>query len=345
MRIEKAYTFDDLMLVPQYSEVQSRKRPDVSNKLGYLHLELPVIAAPMNTICEQEMLKAMEEIGAVGALHRYMGIEDQVKEFDQADCWDAFVAIGASGDYLERAKRLLGIGARNFVIDVANGHNINTIRATKEVRMLKDVGLLMSGNVCTYEGAIRLIEAGADIIRVGIGPGSACTTRKVTGHGVPQLTAIDHCVQAVKDENAEVHIVADGGIRSSGDIVKALAMGADAVMLGGLLAGTSQTPGEAHNSPGGLYKYFHGMASREGREKWFNRDNTSFVPEGGSAKVPFRGDARKIVKDLFEAVQVGMGYSGAHNLKELRDNAMWVEVSQNGYIEGSVNRRMHGGKE
>jgi len=343
MKIRKAYTFDDLMLVPQYSEVESRKKPDVSTKLGDHHLALPVIAAPMNTICEMDMLHAMMQIGALGALHRYMTKEDQALQFQQSGARNSFVAIGATGDFLDRAKFLTDKGVKNFVIDVANGHNINTIRATEQVRSLEHVNLLMSGNVCTADGAYRLRDAGADIIRVGIGPGSACTTRKVTGHGVPQLTAIADCVHAM--EGSQVYIIADGGIRGSGDIVKALAIGADAVMIGGLLAGTSQTPGEAHEGPGGLYKYYHGMASKEGREKWFNRDNTSFVPEGGSAKVPFRGDARKIVDDLFHAVQVGMGYSGASNLAELRKKAQWVEVSQSGYIEGSVNRRMHGGKE
>lgn len=343
MEIRKAYTFDDLMLVPQYSEVESRTVPDVSTKLGNLHLALPVIAAPMNTICEMEMLHAMSEIGAIGALHRYMTRAQQGLEFRQSGARDSFVAIGATGDYLDRAKFLIDERVKNFVIDVANGHNVNTIKATEAIRKLEGVNLLMSGNVCTADGAYRLRDAGADLIRVGIGPGSACTTRKVTGHGVPQLTAIADCVKAM--EGSQVYIIADGGIRGSGDIVKALAIGADAVMIGGLLAGTSQTPGEAHAGPGGLFKYYHGMASKEGRAKWFNRDNTSFVPEGGSAKVPFKGDARKIVEDLFHAVQVGMGYSGAMNLAELRQKAQWVEVSQNGYIEGSVNRRMHGGKE
>lgn len=343
MEIKKAYTFDDLMLVPQYSEVESRRLPDLTTRMGYLCLFAPIIAAPMNTICESAMLIAMKNVNGVGVLHRYMSVEDQIDNFSRAEDQDAFVAVGASGDYLDRAKALMDAGVKNFVVDVANGHNINTIRATRELRTVIGGGLLMSGNVCTEDGAYRLRDAGADIIRVGIGPGSACTTRKVTGHGVPQLTAIKDCVNAMKE--SEVYIVADGGIRGSGDIIKALAMGADAVMIGGLLAGSSQTPGEAHQGPSGLFKYYHGMASKEGRAKWFNRDNTSFVPEGGSVKVPFRGDAEKIVEDLVQAVQVGMGYTGAKNLRELRQKAQWVEVSQNGYIEGSVNRRMHGGKE
>jgi len=193
----------------------------------------------------------------------------------------------------------------------------------------------MAGNVCTYDGAMRLAKAGANLLRVGVGPGAVCKTRMVTGHGVPQLSALEECVSIQKFY--DVTIIADGGIRSSGDIVKALAIGADTVMLGSLLAGTSDTPGETHKNPetGMLYKYYHGMASTEGRASWYDRAKTSYVPEGESIKVPYKGDTNKIIDELMGGLRSGMSYSGAGNLKELWKNACWMRVTPSGWREGT----------
>lgn len=344
----KGYTFDDLFLEPRHSTIRSRKEPNLRSTSGIkLALDIPIFSAPMNTVTEVSMLVTMHSMGGMGVLHRYMSIEDQALQFKQAQGkvphpLRAFVSIGATGDYLERAQALWDAGCLNFCIDVANGHSeycIDAIRALRE--KYKGQVTIMAGNVCSFEGAYKLAEAGADAIRIGIGPGSVCTTRIVTGHGVPQLTAINNC-SAIKADFPDVMIIGDGGIRSSGDIVKALAAGADAVMLGGMLAGTSDTPGETHRdtATGSLYKYYHGMASESGRSSWFDREKTSFIPEGESTRVMYKGETRKILNDILGGMRSGFSYSGAYNILELQEKAKWVEVTPAGAHEA----RPHGKK-
>lgn len=346
MILEEALTFDDIMLVPKHSTVPSRKLPDTATQLGHQRLCIPIIASPMNTVTERDMAKAMSEIGASSVIHRYMSIKRQCEEYYQVSCYrrDVYmpwVAVGASGDYLERAQALHEMGARLFCIDVANGHSEICLDAVKALRKAFSgtETSIMAGNVCTGEGARNLEEAGVDVIRCGIGPGSMCTTRLVTGFGVPQVTAIQWCVDAVKNAT----IVADGGIRSSGDIVKALALGADAVMIGGLLAGTDETPGETirDDDTGQLYKHYHGMASREGREDWFGREVSSYVPEGSSTKVWHKGEAKKIVEGLNNSLKVGMSFTNAMTIKELREKAKVVKITDNGRKEANPNKRMY----
>ena len=244
----EAFTFDDFVLAPVHSDVRSRKDPDVSISLPNLRLEVPIISSPMNTITEAEMLRTMAHVGGTGVLHRYMSIDRQVEiakelmEFgnidDDGGIDNFFVAIGANGDTDEQVAKLLDAGVRNFCVDVANGHSVHCIEAVKAIKANAGT-TVMAGNVCTFVGALKLADVGADLVRIGVGPGAVCTTRLVTGHGVPQLTAIETCSR-VKGAHPELVIVADGGIRSSGDVVKALAIGADAVMLGSMLSGTSR---------------------------------------------------------------------------------------------------------
>lgn len=343
--MQEAFTFDDLMLVPQHSTIKSRKDPDVSTVIGDLVLQVPIIAAPMNTITEHQMMLAMHRLGATSVLHRYMTVEQQIQEIvkngKERPYPNFFVAVGATGDYLDRAARLYDtLGIRHFCVDMANGHSDICLKATEALANVGDSRyIIMAGNVCTYEGAYRLMDAGAHIIRVGVGPGSVCKTRIVTGHGVPQLTAIAECVRAKEDHKVATSIVADGGIRNSGDIVKALAMGADAVMVGGLLAGTTETPGDiVHLEVNGSdYKTFAGMASEEGRKfnGWFNETDASFVPEGEATEVPYKGPVEKIINNLVGGLRSGMTYAGANDLYELYENAEWVRVTHNGFVEGT----------
>jgi len=338
-----AHTFDDVLLVPSYSTIRSRKDPDTTTNIGSISLKIPIISAPMNTVTEWQMMSSMHQLGGTSVLHRYISQEDQLQQCVKAlkeGARNFFVAIGATGDFLERAYRLHDtLGISSFCVDVANGHSETCIRA---VEKLSGRGFnIMAGNVCTYEAAYHLASFGAASIRVGIGPGSACTTRLVTGFGMPQLSAIEDCMR-VKESFSNVSIVADGGIRTSGDIVKALAIGADATIIGGLLAGTDESPGDTQRDTetGQLYKYYHGMASEEGRKEWFEGENASYVPEGASFKVFHKGSALKIIEQLVGGVKVGMSYAGANNLKELRENAEWVRVTDNGRREGNPNRKM-----
>ena len=360
-----AYTFDDFVLVPQYSEVGSRRDPDITSSVKGFTYSIPIVASPMNTVTEAEMLVTMAEIGAVGVLHRYMDVYDQVKivqevctrlsdagiPMQQPDGTPTFyVAVGANGDVEDRVRALSQVGVMGFCVDVANGHNEQSVQAVRAIRRLSPSAHIMAGNVCTYGGAHRLAEAGANSIRVGIGPGSNCTTRQVTAHGVPQLSAIEDCAR-IKEEQInpnccnempeilqaypDVAIIADGGIKRSGDIIKALAIGADAVMLGSLLAGTKETPGEVIEEDGRQYKYYHGMASNEARSKW--KGQRIGVPEEGvSRKVPYYGkEAKEVVLKLAAATQVGLSFSGALTVEELRERARWRRVSGAGYTEGT----------
>jgi IMP dehydrogenase len=332
------YTFDDLMLVPQYSEIKSRKQPDVSTQIGKMKLDIPIISAPMNTVTEHAMLKKMSALGGVGVLHRYMSVEDQIQQIVKTPRSNYFIAIGAVGDYLDRAYRLHDtLGAVNFCIDVANGHSKVCIDAVAALRKKIPKANIMAGNVCSRRGAFMLADVGADIIRCGVGGGSMCKTRIVTGHGVPQLSALEECV-SVREIFNEVSFVADGGIRNSGDIVKALAIGCDAVMIGGLLAGTDETPGEVYYSAGFSkpYKTYAGMASEEGRKfnGWFTEEDASFIPEGESTQIPCKGPAKNVIDNLVGGLKVGMSYAGALSIQQLQENAEWVKITNSGITEG-----------
>lgn len=344
--LKTAYTFDDITIVPQHSTIESRKRPDLSTKVKGFNYQTPIISAPMNTITEKDMLVVMAKLGGAGVLHRYMTAEEQINIFNASvgeisslgitnPSNHIFVAIGQTGEQFNRAGQLYEEGIRRFCVDVANGHNNLCIRAVEMLKKNFPDVYLMAGNVCTYNGAYNLAQAGADCLRVGVGNGSMCSTRQVTGHGVPQATALDQCC-AIKKHYPEVAILADGGIRKSSDVVKSLAIGADAVMIGSLISGTLEAPGELIEENGKLYKYYSGMASKEGRSKWFDRSKAGMVPEGVSKKIHFTGrSAEKVISDLCSSVKVGLSYSGANNIKELRERVEFRAVTGAGYIEGT----------
>lgn len=332
---EEAITFDDVTLVPRYSTIKSRKEPDVS--VEALGLKIPIIAAPMNTVCDKIMAKTMLAYGGDGVVHRYMSIEEQLEQvkFCKHSPGMPFFAIGATGDALPRAKQLYDVGIRKFCIDVASGDSESCISAVKLLKSLAPDTMIMAGNVCSYSGYKRLAEAGTDLIRVGVGSGAMCKTRVVTGHGVPQLTALMWAAEA-KKEFPKTTLISDGGIRTSGDLVKALAI-ADVVMLGSLLAGTTEAPGDIIKENGEEYKLYAGMASEEGRSlnNWFDREKTSFIPEGESVRLRFKGSVANIINDLIGGLKVGMSYAGASTLAELRERATFIKITQNGFFEGT----------
>ena len=331
--MKECLSFDDVLLVPQYSDIRSRSEVSLTNHLGIFPLDIPIISSPMDTVTESDMAIAMNEAGGMGILHRYCSIEEQVEMASKRKDINA-AAIGITGDYLERAQALFDEGIRIFCLDVAHGDHFYMGRAIEKVK--ENHGFysrIMAGNVATLEAFNRLADWGADFIRVGIGGGSICSTRVQTGHGVPTFQSILDCAQSDRD----AQIVADGGIRTSGDIVKALAAGADFVMLGSVLAGTEETPGEVfidfHDGRKKKYKVYRGMASKEAQQDWRGRYSSN---EGVSTTIPYKGSVVDIMKDLENGIRSGLSYTGAKNLLELRTKARFIYQTSAGQIESST---------
>ena len=320
MRIlpESALCFDDVLIVPQYSDIASRTTIDISTQIAGILMKVPIISANMDSVTEATMATAMHLAGGLGILHRYMTQERMIEQIRTMSS-PCIPSIGVQEEDKKKVKAYLDNGIFAICIDVAHG---DSKRSLKMVEWCKGQKLkVIAGNVCTSGACRRMLASGADIIKVGIGPGSLCTTRLVTGHGYPQFSAIMECVQVVK---GNARIIADGGIRNSGDIVKALAAGADAVMIGNLFAGCLETPGTIKNGQ----KIYRGMASVSAQ---MNRDGRvhNFCPEGESMEVPVKGNVAEIMEELAGGIRSGLSYSGALSLTELHEGAVIVRVSSN----------------
>ena len=328
--------FDDVLLIPQHSEVETRSDVNLGQKLdSNIKLDIPIISSPMDTVTEMEMACAMSDMGGLGILHRYKPLMKQVEmafHCHEKGVKNVAAAIGVTGDYLTRAEALVNIGkAKILCLDVAHGHHVLVERALKSLKDIYGKGVhLMAGNVATLEGFNDLADWGADSIRCGIGGGSICTTRIQTGHGVPGLETIFECAKSDRDAK----IIIDGGIKNSGDIVKALGAGADFVMLGSLMAGTTESPGQVITyTDGSKRKAYRGMASKKAQEEWRGKSNT---PEGIATTVHYKGSVKYIIKDLVGGIKSGCSYSGAFNLKELRGNAVFCRQTNAATFESSA---------
>jgi IMP dehydrogenase len=325
-------SFDDILLVPQHSEIQSRKDVSLSVSIGSglaeIQLRSPIVAAPMDTVCEWQMAVAIREAGGIGIIHRYMPINQQktMIKMSMANGKTAGGSVGARGEFIQDAYELIDAGALIILVDVANGHSEYAIDAVKKLRSaLGRSAHIMAGNVATWDGFARLADAGADSIRVGIGGGSACTTRVVSGHGLPTLASIMDIRDRIGYSEGP-SLIADGGIRNSGDAAKALAAGAQAVMLGRALAGTDESPGEVVDG----YKVFRGMASREAQEE--GRGSVSGV-EGISTKIPYVGSVQHVVEDFKAGLRSALSYTGVDNLVDFHSESMYNRVSGNSLQE------------
>jgi len=332
--MKKGLCFDDVLLEPQYSDIQTRNEIDLSSFLEEedesLLFKLPIISSPMDTITEAHMATALGIGGGLGIVHRYNTISEQSKIVREVSpCATIGAAIGVTNDYYERAKSLVDAGAKVLCLDVAHGHHVMVRKALIKLKSELNSVHIMAGNVATLEAFNDLADWGADSIRCGIGGGSICTTRVQTGHGKPTLQTIIDCAQSDRD----VKLIADGGIKNSGDIVKALAAGADFVMLGSLFAGTEQAPGETIIQKGLTYKVYRGMASKEAQFDWRGKAS-SF--EGISSIVPYKGSVLNILKDLKKGIQSGLSYTGARTLEEFRKKALPTTQSSASQIESSA---------
>ncbi len=334
-----AITYDDVLLVPSYNHWESRKVVDTSirDKSGKLQIDLPVMTANMDSVTESAMANFIGSKGGIGVLHRFVSIEDNIRIFKACNC-RTFVSIGCSDDDLERAEALRDAGADLFCIDVAHAHARYVGKTLKKIRdMLGREACIMAGNVATYAGADYLASLSADIVKVGIGGGSVCTTRIKTGFGVPNLTAIKNCARVDRS------VVADGGIRTPGDIVKALAFGADFVMVGSMLAGTRPTPGEVitrRDAQGNGYKVklYRGMASSEAQDDFHGGMTEWKTAEGISLDVPYRDDEDLILADIIGGLRSGLTYGGASTIRELQRKLDFIRITPAGRIESQAHR-------
>ena len=355
--LKEGYTFDDVLLVPAYSTVVPAEVSLETKLTDKIKLKIPVTSAAMDTVTEDKMSIALASLGGLAFIHKNMSIEAQcemVKTVKNAIIEDEFkdsaavdsqgrllvgAAVGVAGNTMDRVRELVKAGVDIITVDSAHGHSKGVIDYVRKIRNeFMDLDIV-GGNVVTAQAAIDLVYAGASVIKVGVGPGSICTTRVVAGVGVPQLTAINDIFEVVKRYN--IGVIADGGIKLSGDIVKALAAGGDVVMLGGLLAGTEETPGDVVEANGKQVKSYVGMGSlsamkRGSSDRYFQggeKELKKLVPEGIEGTVPYKGEMRNVIHQMMGGLRSGMGYVGCKTIRELKNDARFVKISNAGLKE------------
>ena len=348
-------TYDDLLLIPQKSEVVPAEVSTKAYLTPKIRLNVPIVSAAMDTVTEHAMAIALARAGGIGMIHKNMSIERQAEEValvKQAGA-EGFqnaakdgngrllcgAAVGVGANTMERVAALLRSGVDVITVDSAHGHSANILKVVAQIRVQYPDLPLIAGNIVTKEAAEDLIKAGANAVKVGIGPGSICTTRVVSGVGMPQASAVDEVASYCKGKG--VCVIADGGLKYSGDIVKALALGADTVMLGSLLAGCLESPGEVKEVNGKKFKTYVGMGSlaamkRGSADRYFQKTTTAvekLVPEGIEARVAYSGTVEENIYQLVGGLRSGMGYCGAKDLMALRENAHFVRITNAGLRE------------
>ncbi|MCJ8278046.1 MAG: guanosine monophosphate reductase, partial [Bdellovibrionales bacterium] len=315
----KGFTYDDVLLVPSKSDMRSRRDPELKSFLTRkTQIDLPFISANMDTITEAPMAMEMDQQGGFGIIHRFMTVQEQVENIQKvkdSGAQNVGASIGVNEESRDRAHAAVKAGANILTIDIAHGHSVQMFETLSWLKQTYPDVEVIAGNVATPEATLDLIEAGADAIKVGIGPGSMCTTRINTGCGVPQLTAIALCSEAAQEKG--VPVIADGGIKTSGDIVKAIAAGASTVMLGSVLAGTIETPGLIQHGK----KLYRGMASRSAQDSWRGGVPTGMAPEGESTAVFIKGHLSDVVGELAGGLRSGMTYINATEISQIKDKA------------------------
>ena len=343
--IKEALTFDDVTMAPKYSEVLPSE-VDTSTKLSSnLTLKIPLLSSAMDTVTESKMAIAIAKAGGIGVIHRNLEIKKQIEEIKKVKRLKLLVgaAVGAGPLELRRAEAILKVKVDLIVVDTAHGHSKKVAEIIRVIKKSKtDKTTLCAGNIATAEAAKFLIKLGVDIVKVGIGPGSICTTRLVAGIGMPQLSAILEVQKGLKNKKAK--IIADGGIKYSGDIAKALSAGADAVMIGSLFAGSTETPGKLIKKNGKLFKSFRGMGSvgamnKGSADRYFQtkqKDTSKYVTEGVEGFVKYKGDVKSIIYKLIGGLKSSMGYLGAKKVLNLKNKPNFVKITKAGFYESMV---------
>ena len=343
--IKEALTFDDVTLAPNYSEILPIEANTQTKLSKNLILQIPIISSAMDTVTESKMAISIAEKGGIGIIHRNLNVVEQINEIRKVKLKKIKVgaAVGTSPLEYKRAEKILKENIDLIVIDTAHGHSKKVADIVKKIKKIKPKKTaICAGNIATAEATKFLIELGVDIIKVGIGPGSICTTRLVTGIGVPQLSAIMNVRSAIGKNRTT--LIADGGIKFSGDIPKALAAGADAVMIGSLFSGTDESPGKIIRKNGKMFKTFRGMGSigamnRGSSDRYFQKkqkDTTKYVAEGVEGLVKYKGAVEKIIYQLVGGLKSSMGYLGSAKVQDLRKKSKFFKITKAGFYESMV---------
>ena len=337
--IKEALTFDDILLLPRYSSVLPSRTNIHLQLTKKISLKVPFLSSAMDTVTESKMAIAIGKEGGIGIIHRNLSIKNQSQEVKKVKNKKLLVgaAIGTNEEDMDRARSLISNGADLIVIDTAHGHSEKVLKTLAKIRKIIKKIPICVGNIATGEAAKKLYNSGADIIKVGIGPGSICTTRMVAGIGVPQISAIIEVKKALNKKN--IKIISDGGIKFSGDIAKALAAGADAIMMGSIFAGTEESPGKKFKVKGKFFKEYRGMGSigamsAGSANRYFQKnfkDKSKFVPEGVEGRVEYKGKVSEIIYQLQGGLRSSMGYIGAKNLKEINKKAKFIKITKAGF--------------
>ena len=351
--IKEALTFDDVLLVPRYSSILPSET-NLHIDLGHnLKLKVPFLSSAMDTVTESTMAIAIAQNGGLGIIHRNLSTAEQVNEVKKVKKKNLLVgaAVGTSSEDLTRTKSLIDADVDLIVIDTAHGHSDKVVKILSKIKKLSFKKPICVGNIATPEAALKLYNEGADILKVGIGPGSICTTRMIAGIGVPQITAVLEVKKRKKKK--KVKIISDGGIKFSGDIVKGIAAGADAIMMGSIFAGTDESPGKKYKYKNKFYKSYRGMGSigamsAGSSNRYFqknHKDKSKFVPEGVEARVVYKGSVDKILYQLQGGLRSSMGYIGARKIINIRDKAKFIKITKAGFYESMVHSVETIGKE
>ena len=342
--IKEALTFDDVLLLPKYSNILPSNTNISLQLTKNILLRVPFLTSAMDTVTESKMAIAIAKEGGLGVIHRNLNIKEQSAEVKKVKDKNLYVgaAIGTNKEDFDRALSLEAHGVDLIVIDTAHGHSDKVLKTLSKIKKIIKKIPVCVGNIATGQAAKTLFNSGADIIKVGIGPGSICTTRMVAGIGVPQISAIIEVKKALKKK--KIKIISDGGIKFSGDIAKALAAGADAIMMGSIFAGTDESPGRTFKSKGKIYKQYRGMGSigamsAGSANRYFQKnfkDKSKFVPEGVEGRVEYKGRVSKIIYQLQGGLRSSMGYIGASKLEDINKKAKFVKITKAGFYESMV---------
>ena len=342
--IKESLTFDDVLLIPKYSDVLPSETDISLNLSKKITLKVPFLSSAMDTVTESKMAVAIAQAGGIGVIHRNLKIRKQSEEVMKVKKKKLIVgaAVGTNNEDVDRARSLIDNGCDLIVIDTAHGHSAKVLKVLSKLKKINFNVPICVGNIATAEASKKLYNSGADIIKVGIGPGSICTTRMVAGIGVPQISAIMEVKGALK--NKKIKIISDGGIKFSGDIAKALAAGADAIMMGSIFAGTDESPGKKFKIKGKLYKQFRGMGSigamsSGSANRYFQKnfkDKSKFVPEGVEGRVEYKGKVSKIIYQLQGGLRSSMGYIGAKDINQIQKKAKFIKITKAGFYESMV---------